>query len=230
MKVPKSISKSAAKKIGDAIGVDWKKVDIDEFRKGIKVEFEHGSQLGPQTNVTGDNLEKTARIALAHLKELPNYYTKLAKIEENKMNVKQLRKLVENIVKEELCDEESPRRSSHPSFAPDGALSKDELEAALQRQREKKIRMDAQRKRAAIKSDLREEEDLCEQFDRTDEAVQLLKQLLPEARSLFQKVQELETILASSPGTKNIRGAAEYHSEQLASALGALSKKLQGAR
>lgn len=143
------------------------------------------------------------------------------------MNVKQLRKLVESIVEEELQTEDAQRKS-HPSFAPDNALSKDELDAALRRQREKKVRMDAQRKRSAIKDELREEEELSEQYDRTDEAVQLLKQLLPEARSLFQKVQELETILASSPGTKSIRGAAEYHSEQLASALGALSKKLQG--
>ena len=131
MKVPKSISVSAARKIGDAIGVDWNDVDLEQFKKGIKVELEHGTELGPQTNVTGNDLEKTARIALAHLKELPDYYSRLAKIEERRMTKKELKKLVESFVETELQNEDRGRRDSHPLFAPDSsALSKDELNAA----------------------------------------------------------------------------------------------------
>jgi len=228
MKVPKSISASAARKIGDAIGVDWNEVDLEQFRKGIKVELEHGTELGPQTNVTGNDLEKTARIALAHLKELPDYYSRLSKIEERRMTKKELKKLVESIVEAELQNEDRGRHDSHPLFAPDSsALSKEELNAALQRQKEKKMRMDAQRKRAAIKKDLREEDELCEDYDRTDEAKQLLQELLPQVSSILEKSRQLETALSGTPGTENIRGAVEYHSEQLGAALNALRKRVR---
>lgn len=80
-----SVSKKLAKSVGDVIGVDWNKVDLNEFHKGMQVEFEHGSKLGEKTNVTKDDLVSTGKIALAHLLELPDYYTKLAKMEENKL-------------------------------------------------------------------------------------------------------------------------------------------------
>ena len=47
---------------------------------GLEVEFEHGSH-DSQTNVTNDDPVLTAKIALAHLKELPDYYTRLKKME-----------------------------------------------------------------------------------------------------------------------------------------------------
>ena len=47
----------------------------EEFLEGINIELEHGT-INPQTNVTNDNLIATAKIALAHLKEHPNYYNK----------------------------------------------------------------------------------------------------------------------------------------------------------
>lgn len=70
-----------AQEIGDAIGVEWDTVDLDEFRRGLSVELEHGSALGGLTNVTGDNLVTTGRIALAHLLEIPDYYTRLERME-----------------------------------------------------------------------------------------------------------------------------------------------------
>jgi Protein of unknown function (DUF5661) len=62
-----------AKRVGDAIGVDWTRFDLEQFRAGIDVEFKHGSH-DPQTDVTGDDPVITGKIALAHMKEFPDYY------------------------------------------------------------------------------------------------------------------------------------------------------------
>lgn len=70
-----------AKKIGDEIGIDFTKYDLEQFRMGLAIELEHGSQSGDETNVTNDDLHLTGRIAWAHLKEIPDYYTRLAKME-----------------------------------------------------------------------------------------------------------------------------------------------------
>lgn len=69
-----------ARVIGEKIGVDWASVDLEQFRLGLAVELEHGSR-DPATNVTDDDLEATGKIAWAHLKELPDYYSRLAKME-----------------------------------------------------------------------------------------------------------------------------------------------------
>ena len=69
-----------AKEIGDHIEVDWSRIPIDEFRMGLSVELEHGAH-DPETDVTKDDLLVTGKIALAHLKEFPDYYTRLAKME-----------------------------------------------------------------------------------------------------------------------------------------------------
>ena len=69
-----------ARNIGGQIGIDFDTVDLEQFRKGLAVEFEHGTQ-DPQTNVTNDDLYITGKIAWAHLKELPDYYTRLSKME-----------------------------------------------------------------------------------------------------------------------------------------------------
>ena len=80
----KSVSLEDAKRIGKEIGIDWDKADFppEQFRQGIEVEQEHGSEMGAETDVGGDNLPTAARIAWAHLKELGDYYTRLAKMEE----------------------------------------------------------------------------------------------------------------------------------------------------
>ncbi len=69
-----------AKEIGGRIGVDWTRIPIDEFRMGLSVELEHGAH-DPETDVTEDDLLLTGKIALAHLKEFPDYYTRLARME-----------------------------------------------------------------------------------------------------------------------------------------------------
>ena len=69
-----------AKRIGDTLGIDWEKVQIEEFRAGLGVELEHGVR-DPETNVTNDDEILTGKIALAHLREFPDYYTRLDKLE-----------------------------------------------------------------------------------------------------------------------------------------------------
>ena len=69
-----------ARRVGDEIGVDWDRLDLEQFRFGMDVEFEHGSH-DPQTDVTGDDPILTGKIALAHMKEFPDYYERLAHME-----------------------------------------------------------------------------------------------------------------------------------------------------
>lgn len=76
----KEFTTEEAKKIGDSIGIDWNKYDLEQFRLGLAVELEHGLN-DPETNVTNDNLQTTGKIAWAHIKEIPDYYTWLIKME-----------------------------------------------------------------------------------------------------------------------------------------------------
>jgi Protein of unknown function (DUF5661) len=73
-------TKEEAKRVGDEIGVDWSLFDLEQFRAGMDVEFEHGSH-DPQTDVTGDDPIVTGKIALAHMKEFPDYYERLERME-----------------------------------------------------------------------------------------------------------------------------------------------------
>lgn len=70
-----------AKETGERLGVDWTKFDVEQFRMGMDVELEHGT-IDPKTNVTNDGPFVTGKIALAHLNEFPDYYTRLAALEE----------------------------------------------------------------------------------------------------------------------------------------------------
>ena len=69
-----------ARRVGDEIGVDWNRFDLEQFRQGMDVEFEHGSH-DPQTDVTRDDPIVTGKIALAHMKEFPDYYERLERME-----------------------------------------------------------------------------------------------------------------------------------------------------
>ena len=71
-----------ARQVAEALGLDLgqERFDIEQFRMGMDVELEHGRR-DPQTNVTNDDPLTTGKIALAHLRELPDYYTRLAAME-----------------------------------------------------------------------------------------------------------------------------------------------------
>lgn len=76
------LSEEEAKTLGAKIGIDWEKVKfpVSEFQEGLRVELEHGSR-DKETNVTSNDMEATGRIAWAHLKEMPDYYTRLKAME-----------------------------------------------------------------------------------------------------------------------------------------------------
>jgi len=48
-------------------------IDLEEFRKGLEVELEHGTRF-KEANVTNNHPMLTGKIVLAHLKESLNYY------------------------------------------------------------------------------------------------------------------------------------------------------------
>jgi len=81
MEPKKRFSTEEAKKIGEALGINWKNFDVEQFRMGLDVELEHGLR-DPKTNVSNDDPIMTGKIALAHLNEFSDYYTRLRKMEE----------------------------------------------------------------------------------------------------------------------------------------------------
>jgi hypothetical protein len=89
----KSFTAEEARTIGEQLGINWSKFDVEQFRMGMDVELEHGL-VNPVTNVTNDDPLATGKIALAHLNELPDYYTRLAKMEqEGEATLKQAKKI-----------------------------------------------------------------------------------------------------------------------------------------
>lgn len=78
-----SFTPDEARKIGEQIGIDWATApfDVEQFQRGMNVELEHGLH-DLLTNVTDDDPLVTGKIALAHLREFPDYYTRLEQLEE----------------------------------------------------------------------------------------------------------------------------------------------------
>lgn len=72
-------SKDEAIEIGKLLSVDWNKVDIEQFRMGLEVESEHDYGDFDVVKSKSD----LGKIVLAHLDELPDYYTRLKKMEED---------------------------------------------------------------------------------------------------------------------------------------------------
>jgi len=80
MSTKKHFTDDKAKEIGEELGLKWDKFDVDQFRRGMDVELEHG-RVDPHTNVSDDNPLITGKIALAHLNEFPDYYDRLLEME-----------------------------------------------------------------------------------------------------------------------------------------------------
>ena len=77
----KHFTLAEARKIGETLGIDWSRFSVEQFRMGLDVELEHG-RVDPHANVTNDDPVMTGKIALAHLNEFSDYYTRLEKMEE----------------------------------------------------------------------------------------------------------------------------------------------------
>lgn len=80
----KSFTLEEAKDIAKTLGIDFRKAgfDAEQYRMGLDTELEHGRR-NPLTNVSNDDPIVTGKIALAHLMEFPDYYTRLNRMEEN---------------------------------------------------------------------------------------------------------------------------------------------------
>jgi hypothetical protein len=75
-------TKDQARAIATELEIDFRVLgcDLEQFRLGLGVELEHGPR-NPESDVSGDDPLVTGRIALAHLTEFPDYYTRLAVLE-----------------------------------------------------------------------------------------------------------------------------------------------------
>ena len=80
MENTKNFTDKEAKTIGEQLGVTWDKFDVEQFRKGMDVELEHGTE-DQTTNITNNDPLTTGKIALAHLNEFPDYYKRLREME-----------------------------------------------------------------------------------------------------------------------------------------------------
>jgi hypothetical protein len=71
-----------ARAVAATIGLVFEDVpfDVEQFRRGMDVELEHGSH-DPVTDVTGDDAVTTGKIAWAHLRQIPDYYDRLDAME-----------------------------------------------------------------------------------------------------------------------------------------------------
>jgi hypothetical protein len=78
----RSFTTDEARSVGERLGIDWgsSAFDVEQFRAGMDIELEHGRRSA-DTDVTADDPLLTGKIALAHLRELPDYYTRLARME-----------------------------------------------------------------------------------------------------------------------------------------------------
>ena len=76
----RQFSTKEAQSLGTQLKIDWSQIDLEQFRRGLEVELEHGA-IDPETNVTGDDLVLTGKIAWTHLKEIRDYYTRLDRME-----------------------------------------------------------------------------------------------------------------------------------------------------
>lgn len=81
MSSKESFTTEEAKEIGEKLGIDWSRFDVEQYQRGLDIELEHG-KIDPHTNVTGDDPILTGKIALAHLNEIADYYTRLTEMEE----------------------------------------------------------------------------------------------------------------------------------------------------
>ena len=96
MNKKKKLTLKQAKTLGEQLGVRWDKFDLEQFRAGFAVELEHGT-VNQRTNVTNDDPLMTGKIALAHLTEFPDYYTSLAKLEEEAKSFRDSKQLKKTI-------------------------------------------------------------------------------------------------------------------------------------
>jgi len=81
MKKRKQISSEQARRVGECLHIDWEQVDLEEFRKGLMGAPKAGA-LDPETGLTYDSVLLIGRVVLAHMEEIPDYFTRLTRLKE----------------------------------------------------------------------------------------------------------------------------------------------------
>lgn len=76
------VSKAKALQIAKKLKINLDIISLEQWKKALEIEEEHGSKLSNKTNITHDSLLLTGLIAMAHLIEDPQYYLRLEKMEE----------------------------------------------------------------------------------------------------------------------------------------------------
>lgn len=94
MNSKRRVSVEEAQLVGTQLRIDWTKINLEQFQRGLEVELEHGAH-DSETNVTNDDLLLTGKIAWAHLKEIRDYYTRLDQLE-NDAKVQALKEMLAN--------------------------------------------------------------------------------------------------------------------------------------
>lgn len=79
MKKRKQISLEQARRVGEALHIDWEQVDLEEFRLGLMGHRK--DSIDTETGLTYEGLLLTGKLVLAHMREFPDYYSRLAKLE-----------------------------------------------------------------------------------------------------------------------------------------------------
>lgn len=75
MKTSKVLPKEAGIILSE-VNTEKMKIPLEEFRRGLEVELEHGLMF-KDANVTNNHPILTGKIVLAHLKEMMDYYERL---------------------------------------------------------------------------------------------------------------------------------------------------------
>ena len=79
MKKRKRISLEEARRVGEALYIDWGQVDLEEFRQGLMGH--HRAVIDPESGHTYEAVLHTGKVVLEHAQEIPDYYSRLAKLE-----------------------------------------------------------------------------------------------------------------------------------------------------
>ena len=79
MKKEKQISSEEAKRIGEALHIDWNQIDLEQFRQGL-MDNKLGN-IDPETGRIYEGVLMTGKVVLNHMQEIPDYFTRLEKLE-----------------------------------------------------------------------------------------------------------------------------------------------------
>jgi Protein of unknown function (DUF5661) len=80
MKKQKQISSEEARRIGEALQIDWDQIDLEQFRQGLMGR--NPGNIDPVTGPIYDGVLMTGKVVLTHVQEIPDYFNRLAKLEE----------------------------------------------------------------------------------------------------------------------------------------------------